>query len=106
MPPGVAIRPGQWVALSLCPGHRHRGRAIERSNGSQLARYTSNGVRYQVDNVVITQPAIPDSDTLSSTSYRVMETRSSSVGLPPNTTGGLTQLSQLPRILTIIHSGN
>jgi hypothetical protein len=68
--------------------------------------FTSDGVRYLVNNVTITQPASPDTDTMTSTTYRVMEVNSASLGLPRDTTGGFTPLQELPKLQKLIGSGH
>ena len=68
--------------------------------------FTSNGARYEVDNVTITQPAAPTTDAMAVTNYRVMEVNSGQIGLPANTTGGLKALNALPRLGAYIADGH
>jgi hypothetical protein len=68
--------------------------------------FASNGARYEVDNVTITQPASPTTDAMAVTNYRVMEVNSTDVGVPANLKGGLARLNALPRLSRYIAAGH
>jgi hypothetical protein len=68
--------------------------------------FTSGGVRYQVNNVTITQPASSDVDAMSNTSYRVMEISNVNAGVSPQAPSGLKTISKLPMLQQYINSGH
>jgi hypothetical protein len=68
--------------------------------------FTSNGARYEVDDVTITQPASPTTDAMAVTNYRVMQVDSGQIGLPADTTGGLKPMNALPRLGAYIAAGH
>lgn len=67
--------------------------------------FTANGIRYNVDNVTITQSAAPGLDTNSAATYRVEEMDTKNTGAPNGLTGKV-DLAKLPKLQAYISAGH
>lgn len=85
---------------------------IESSNSEETFSgtftFAANGIRYEVDNVSFTEPVSADQsgDSINSTTYKVMEMDSSSIGVKPNQTGHANAISSLPKLQQQIATGH
>ncbi|TWP32860.1 hypothetical protein [Leekyejoonella antrihumi] len=97
----------QSITIQAAPG---KTVWIEASTGT--ASYTGNfvftagGVRYQVNNVTITQPGSADVDAMSNTSYRVEEVNNTTAGVSPTAASGKKAISKLPKLRAYINHGH